>query len=144
MQYNLSLSGWEGGSAPPVPRTFTLVQHNCRPSLDVFLSLFSSFSQLTHTPSVVALQYPPVYSRKLPSFQFNPGFSPPGTGDKKRHVPFYICSSFLSTITLLPPFFERGDIMALDHFPADGVFNTGMTWFTIIDSYSTKGRSNNT
>ena len=34
--------------------------------------------------------------------------------------------------------------MALDHFTPDGFFNPYTTGFTIINSYSTKGRSNNT
>ena len=34
--------------------------------------------------------------------------------------------------------------MALDLFTPDGFFNPSMTRFTIVNSYSTKGRSNNT
>jgi len=144
MHYNLPPSGGEGVSSPPAPRIFTLVQHNCLQSWDVFLSLFGSFSQLAQTPSVVALQDPPVYRGRLPSFQFYSGFSPPGTGTMKPRVASYVFSSFLSTITLLLRFFDRGDIMALDLFTPDGFFNPSMTRFTIINPYRTKGRSNNT
>ena len=110
----------------------------------MFLSLFGSFSQLAHTPSVVALQDPLVYRGKLPSFQFYSSFSPPSIGNKKPRVAFYVFTSFLSTITLLPRFCDRGDIMALEPFTIDSFFNPSMTRFTIINSYSTKGWSNNT
>ena len=53
-------------------------------------------------------------------------------------------SSFLATVSLLPRFFDRGDVMALDLFTPDGFFNPSTTGFTIMNSYSTKGRSNNT
>jgi len=110
----------------------------------VFLSLFGSFTQLALPLSIVALQDPPVYRGKLPSFNLFTVFSPPTTGASKPRVAFYVESSFLSTVSLLPRFFGRGDVMALDHFTPDGFFNPSTTGFTIINSYSTKGRSNNT
>jgi len=61
----------------------------------------------------------------------------------KPRVAFYVFSSFLSKVALLPRFFDRGDIMALDLFTPEVFFNTSMTSFSIINSYSTKGRSNN-
>jgi len=110
----------------------------------VFLSLFGSFAQLAHPPSIVALQDPPVYRGKLPSFNRFTVLSPPTTGGCKPRVAFYVYSSFLLTISLLPRFFGRGDVMALDLFTPDGFFNPATTGFTIINSYSTKGRANNT
>jgi len=110
----------------------------------VFLSLFGSFTQLAQPPSIVALQDPPVYSGKLPSFRFFSSFSPPTSGGCKPRVAFYVYSSFLSTISLLPRFFDRGDVIALDQFTPDGFFNPSTTRFSIINSYSTKGRLNNT
>jgi len=71
-------------------------------------------------------------------------FPPPTTGGCKPRVAFYVYSSFLLTISLLPPFFGRGDVMALDLFTPDAFFNPSTTGFTIINSYSTKGHSNNT
>ena len=59
MQHNLSSWGGEQASRPQ-PKPFTLVQHNCLGSWDVFLSLFGSFTQLAHIPCIVALQDPPV------------------------------------------------------------------------------------
>jgi len=143
MQYNQA--SWDGEQAlPPPPKPFTLVQHNCLGSWDVFLSLFGSFTQLAHPPSIVALQDPPVYRGKLLSFNLFTVFSPPTTGGCKPWVAFYVYSSFLWTVSLLPWFFGRGDIMALDLFTPDGFFNPSTTGFSIINSYSTKGRSNNT
>ena len=110
----------------------------------MFLSLFAWFTQLAHPPSNVALQDAPVYRAKLPSFHLFTDFSPSTTGGCKPQVAFYVYGSFLSTISLLPRFFGRGDVMALDLFTPDGFFNPSTTGFTIINSYSTKGRSNNT
>jgi len=136
---------WGGEQASPSPpKPFTLVQHNCLGSWDVFLSLFGSFTQLAHPPCIVALQDPPVYRGKLPSFNLFTVFSPPTTGGCKPRVAFYVYSSFLATVSLLPRFFGRGDVMALDLFTPDGFFNPSTTAFTIINSYSTKGSSNNT
>ena len=138
-------TSWDGEQdSPPPLQPFTLVQHNCLGSWDVFLSLFRSFTQWAHPPSVVALQDPPVYRGRLPSFSLFTGFSPPTTGGCKPRVAFYVYRSFLSTISLLPRFFGRGDVMALDLFNPDGYFNFSTTGFTVINSYTTKGRSNNT
>jgi len=143
MQHNQTLWGGEQDSRPP-PKPFTLVQHNCLASWDVFLSLFGSFAQLAHPPSIVTLQDPPVYRGKLPSFNSFSVFSPPTDGGCKPRVAFYVYSSFLAIVSLLPQFFGRGDVMALDLFTPDGFFNPSTTGFTIINSYSTKGRLNNT
>ena len=143
MQYDRLSCGGEQAS-PPTPKPFTLVQHNCLGSWDVFLSLFGSFTQLAHPLFIVALQDPPVYRGKLPSFNLYTVFSPPATGGCKPRVAFYAYNSFMASVSLLPRFFGRGDVMALDLFTPDGFFNPSTTGFTIINSYSTKGRSNNT
>ena len=44
---------------------------------------------------------------------------------------------------MLPLFFDKGDVMALDITP-DGFFNPSLSTFTIMNSYSTKAGSNNT
>ena len=110
----------------------------------MFLSLFGSFTQLAHPPSIVALQDPPVYRGKLPSFSLFTAFFPPTTGGCKPRVAFYVCSSFLTPISLLLRFFGRGDVMTLDLFTPDGFINPSTTGFTIINCYSTKARSNDT
>jgi len=143
MQYTQTSCGGEQASPPP-PKPFTLVQHNCLGSWDVFLSLFGSFTQLSLPPSIVALQDPPVYRGKLPLFNQCTVFSPPTDGGCKPRVASYVYSSFLATVSLLPRFYGRGDVMALDLFTPDGFFNPPTTGFTIINSYSTKGRLNNT
>ena len=110
----------------------------------MFLSLFGSFSQLALPPSIGALQDPPVYRGKLPSINLFTVFSPPSDRGCKPRVAFYVYRSFLDSVSLLPRFFGRGDVMALDPFTTDRVFNPSTTGFTIINSYSTKGRRNNT
>jgi len=143
MQYNHTPWGGEPVSPPPL-KSFRLVQHNCLGSWDVFWSLFASFTQLTHPPSIVTLQDPPVYRGKLPSFNFFTAFSPPTNGGCQPRVAFYVYSSILATICLLPRFFGRGDVRALDRFTPDSFFNRSTTGFTIVNCYSTKGRLNNT
>jgi len=110
----------------------------------VFLSLFGSFTQLAQPPSIVSLQDPPVSRGKLPSFNLFTSFSPPTDRGCKPRVAFYVYSSFLASVSHLPRFFGRGDAMALDPFTPNGFFDPSMTGFTIINSYSTKGRNNNT
>jgi len=111
----------------------------------VFLSLFGSFTHPAQPLSIVALQDPPpVYRGKLPSFTLFTVFSPLSNGGCKPRVAFYVYSSFLATVSLLPRFFGRGDNMALNLFTPDGFFNPCTTGFTIVNSYSTKGRLNNT
>ena len=110
----------------------------------MFLCLFGSFTQLAHLPSMVALQDPPVYRGKLPSFNLFSVFSPPTNCGCKPQVAFYVYSSFLSTVSLLPRSFGRGDVMAVDLFTPDGFSNPSTTGFTIINSYRTNGRLNNT
>jgi len=143
MQYDQPSWGGEQASLSP-PKPFTLVQHNCLGSWDEFLSVFGSFRQLAHPPFILTLQDPPVYRGKLPLFNLFSVFSPPTAGGCKPRVAFYVYSSFLASVSLLPRFFGRGDVMALDLFTPDGFFNPSTTGFTIINSYSTKGRSNNT
>ena len=66
------------------------------------------------------------------------------TGGCKPQVDCYVYSSFVASVSLLPRLFGRGDVMALDLFTPDRFFNPSTTGFTIINSYSTKGRSNKT
>jgi len=71
-------------------------------------------------------------------------FSPPTSGGFKPRVAFYVYDLFLSTVSLLPSIFHSGDVMALDLVTPDGFFNRSTTKFTIINSNSSKGRSNHT
>jgi len=87
MQHDQSYGDGERASPPP-PKPFTLIQHNCLGSWDVFRSLFGSFTQLAHHPSIVALQDPPVYRGKLPSFNRFTVVSPPTNGGCKPRVAF--------------------------------------------------------
>jgi len=134
----------EGQASPPLLRPFPLVQHNCLGSWDMFLSLFGSFSHLATTLSIVALQDPPVYRGKLPSFQLYTCFSPPSENSAKPRVAFYVFNPFLSTITLWPKLFGRNDVMALNPLTPEGFFDPSIVGFILVNFYSTKGRSNNT
>lgn len=137
------MTGGRAGLNPP-PKPFTLIQHNCLRSREVFLSLFGSFSQLALTLSIIVLQDPPVYRGTLPSFQLYTCFSPLCVNGAKPCVAFYVFSTCLSAVTLLPKFYGRNDIMALELFTPEGFFNPFMVGITVVNCYSTKGWSNNT
>ena len=47
-------------------------------------------------------------------------------------------------MSLLPRFFGRAEVIALDLFTPDGFFNPSTTRCMIVNSYSTKSRLNNT
>ena len=112
MQYHHITREREPASPSP-PRPLTLIQYNCLGSGNVFLSLFSLFSQLAHLPSIVALQYPPVYSSKLPSFQLSSSFSPPNPGNNKPLFAFYVLSSFCSPLLYFRVFSTVGTLWHL-------------------------------
>jgi len=57
--------------------SFPIVQHNCRGSWEVSLSLFHSFTMLPDPPLLVAIQDPPCRRSVLPTFPEFMSFTPP-------------------------------------------------------------------
>ena len=110
----------------------------------MFLSLFGSFTHLAHPPSIVALQDPPVYGGQLPSFTLFTLFPPPRPVDVSPWLPFMfmvlLCQLFLSARGIS----EGVTSWLLNSSPPMASSNPSTTGLTIINSYSTKGRSNNT
>src|SRR5437588_7671324 len=60
----------------PLP-PLSIVQHNCLGSWSVFLSLFNSLKACHPIPQIVAIQDPPVWNSRLPSFRLFKAFNPP-------------------------------------------------------------------
>jgi len=119
------------GLAPA--NSLTLVQHNSLGSWDVFLSLFSSF---TEGPPVdmVLLQDPPSSNGFLPSFCGFKSFAP---SVARRRVAFYVSQKFLHMFAVLPSFPpETEDFMALDVFTPRGCFGLNFPRFRIGNSYA--------
>ena len=101
----------------------------------MFLSLFNSFASAKCLPDVVCLQDPPFWRSCLPSFQNYTSFAPPrGTGNKPK-VAFYVSSHLLAQATVLPPFFDRPDVVALDVFGVD-LFGKSFSHFCILNLYN--------
>ena len=80
----------------------------------MFLSLFNSFASSLHPADVVCLQDPPVCRSRLLSFSGFKSLCPPHSPRSRPQVGFYVSSSFLPYATVLPRFFDRLDVAALD------------------------------
>ena len=118
----------------PAPALFSIIQHNCLGSLNVFVSLFESFKEPNTYPSMVLLQDPPVNKAHLPSFNDFKSFFPPV---RKPSVAAYVHMSFLSKYTVLPRFKGVDDVLALDISSDVPLFGTTFHSFRVINAYST-------
>jgi len=118
----------------PIPNLFSIVQHNCFGSWDVFLSLFELFKEATTYPSVVFLQEAPVRKAHLPSFNGFRSFFPPV---RKPRVAAYVHISFLASFSVLPRFRGVDDALALDISSQEPLFGTSFHSFRLINAYST-------
>jgi len=93
--------------------SLTLIQHNSLSSWDVFLSLFSSFTEVPLV-DIVLLQDPPVSRGFLSFFAGFQSFAPPIA---KPRVACYVSQRFLLQVSALPfvsP--DTKDFMALNIF----------------------------
>src|ERR1700710_903302 len=128
------------GPHDPSPlKQLSFVQHNCLGSWDVFLSLFNSFQKLPTPPHLVLLQDPPIFRNRLPSFAFYKAFAPPPTPGTPPRVAIYASFNFQQGFSILPCFFDRPDLMALDVFSPSGLFNHSHTQLRLYNSYSVAG-----
>ena len=103
----------------------------------MFLSLFNSFAFFfaLHPPDIVCLQDPPFWRSRLPAFTGFKSFSPPHSPGSRPKVAFYVSSAFLSYATVLPRFFDRSDVAALDLFGVN-LFGESFTRFQISNLYN--------
>ena len=101
----------------------------------MFLSLFNSFASAKYPPDVVCLQDPPFWRSRLPSFQNYTSFAPPGGTGNKPKVAFYVSTHLLAQATVLPAFFDRPDVVALDVFGVD-LFGKSFSHFRILNLYN--------
>src|ERR1700709_551272 len=123
------------------PKKLFFIQHNCLGSWDVFLSLFNSFKRLPTPPHLVLLQDPPVFRNRLPSFAFYKAFAPPFAPGAPPRVAIYTSYDFQQGFSILPCFFDRPDLMALDVFSPSGLFNHSQTQLGLYNAYSVEGHS---
>src|SRR5437588_3329169 len=126
-----------GPSPHPIIKQLSIVQHNSLGSWDVFLSLFNSFKGLPQSPQLVFLQDPPFYRNRLPVFSGFKAFAPSPPQGKAVRVAAYISLDFLNSYSILPVFFDRLDLMAIDVFTPCGLFCTSNRHFRAYNLYST-------
>src|SRR5437868_3317286 len=126
-----------GPSPQPTLKQLSIVQHNSLGSWDVFLSLFNSFRGLPQSPQLVLLQDPPFHRGRLPMFSGFKSFAPPPPQGKAVKVAAYISLDFLNSYSILPVFFGRLDLMAIDVFTPAGLFCATNRQFRLYNLYST-------
>ena len=117
----------------------TIIQHNSLGSWNVFLSLFNSFASVKAPPDIVCLQDPPVWRSRLPSLHNFTSFHAPCSGGSKPRVAFYVSTMLLSHVTVLPLFFDRYDMAALDIYGSD-LFGGSFTQFRVLNVYNLRSR----
>ena len=101
----------------------------------MFLSLFNSFASARCPPDMVCLQDPQFRRSRLPSFQNYTSFAPPGGSGNKPKVAFYVSIHLLAQATILPAFFDRPDVVALEVFGVD-LFGKSFSHFRILNLYN--------
>jgi len=101
-----------------------IVLHNCLGSSNVFQTLFSYFTSVESSSHNVALQDIPL-RRNCPAVFCNyKCFFPPATDSYKPRVATYIHNRLLSVVSILPLFFERGDLMVVNFHSPEVLFDT--------------------
>jgi len=114
----------------------SIVQHNCLGSSNVFQTLFSFFTSLESSAHIVALQDIPLGKNCPPVFRNYKRFFPPATDSYKPQVATYVHERLLSVISVLPLFFERGDLRGVNfHYP-EGLFHSSHNLFRLYNAYS--------
>jgi len=114
----------------------SIVQHNCLGTSNVFQTLFSFFTSVESSPHIVALQDIPLWRNCPPVFRNYKCFFPPATDSYKPRVATYFQERLLSVISILPLFFERGDLMAVNLDSPEGPFDTSHNLFCLYNAYS--------
>ena len=101
----------------------------------MFLSFFNSFTVVKCPHNIVCLHDPPFWCSRLPSFQNYTSFAPPGGTGNKPKLAFSVSTYLLAQATVLPAFFDRSDVAALDLFGVD-LFGKSFSHFRISNIYN--------
>src|SRR6266699_6889546 len=88
--------------------SLSIIQHNCANSNPIMISLFSSFNK-KQPPVIVAVQEPFLYKDQPPSVPSYTLISPPKPTSGKVLCCFYILTTFLDSLSLVPLFFQKAD-----------------------------------
>ena len=98
------------------------------------LSLFNSSSSARCPPDIVCLKDPPFWRPGLPPSQSYISFALPGGTGNNPKVSFYVPTYLLAQATVLPAFFDRPEVAALDVFRVD-LFGKSFSHFLILTLY---------
>jgi len=120
----------------------SIVQHKCLGSSNVFQTLFSFFTSVESSPHVVALQAIPLWRNSPPVFHNYSCFVPPAIDGYKPRLAVYVYDKLLSVISILPLFYETGDLMAVNFHSPEGLFDTSHNLFCLYNAYSIPSRQN--
>ena len=97
----------------------------------MFLSLFNSLKSCSPTPHIVAIQDPPVWNSRLPSFRMFKAFHPPAHKGARPRVATYVHQDLLQSASVLPCLFDRLDQMAIDIHSQQGLFGSEQKIFQL-------------
>jgi len=114
----------------------SIVLHKCLGSSNVFQSLFSFFTSAEFSPDIVALQDIPLWKNCPPAFRNDKCFFPPTSNNYKPLVATYVHDWLPCVICVLPLFFERGDLMAVNFHSPEGPFDTPYNLFHLHNAYT--------
>jgi len=114
----------------------SIVQQNCLGSSNVFQTLFSFFASLESSPHIFALQDIPLWRNWPPLFRNDKCFFPLATDSYKPRLATYVHERLLRVIFILPLFFERGDLMAVNFHLPEELFDTSHNLFRLYNAYS--------
>ena len=114
----------------------SIVQHTCLGSSNLFQTLFSFFTSVESSPHIVDLHDIALCRNCRPVFRNYKCFFPPASDSYKPRVATYVHDRLLSVISILPLFFARGDLMAVNFHSPVGLFDTSQNLFRLYKAYS--------
>jgi len=85
---------------------------------------------------MVARQDIPLWRNCPPIFRNYKCFFPPATDSYRPPVATHVHETLLTVISVLPLFFERGDLMAVNFHSPEGLFDTSHNLFRLYNAYS--------
>src|SRR5260221_5459719 len=115
--------------------SLSIIQHKCANSNPILISLFSSFNRKS-PPVIVAIQEPFLYKEQPPLVPSYTLIAPPKPTSGKVLTCFYILTTFLDSISLVPLFFKRCDICGLSISYPDKGFRRLFKSLTIYNIYN--------
>jgi len=93
------------------------------------------FISVESSPHIVPLQDIPLRRNCPPVFRNYQSFFPSATESYKPRVGTYVHERTLSVISILPLFFERGDLMEVNFHSHEGPFDTPHNLFRLHNAY---------